>query len=346
MRRDSTDLLVTRCSTVGLSGLEPLTSALSGPGHPPEDDLSRSASVHRRPPCCVDERLRCHTISHAPPPLAAQIRSETTESNEASTTPCGPYRAGLQRGISSRQVARNCGSKLLISLPSIRATAEPAGPRHSSFPSGGCRVELEDDRPTLAALVRAGAPVASAPSPAQSHRTAVGRRRVHPGSPATGPAPGASRGIRLHRRRRRRRDQSAPFPAGVRERRVQAPGAAGRLTRGPVDDDPREAGGGTARLRPDRIHPHGAHRRRACGRASRGADGHPLRTVHDGDHVHRAARGRGPRRKQMVSAVSMARPAGEPRLRHEGQGSGLRGPRAHCRHAHRGVHVCAMCGTV
>ena len=29
MRRDSTDLLVTRCSTVGLSGLEPLTSALS-----------------------------------------------------------------------------------------------------------------------------------------------------------------------------------------------------------------------------------------------------------------------------------------------------------------------------
>ena len=51
---------------VGLSGPEPLTSALSGPARPPTNALRGSASVQERPPGCVDKRLRCHTLSYAP----------------------------------------------------------------------------------------------------------------------------------------------------------------------------------------------------------------------------------------------------------------------------------------
>ena len=58
--------LLVRGSFVGLSGLEPLTSALSGPSCTPENELPRSASVQERPPWCTESRLRCHTDSHSP----------------------------------------------------------------------------------------------------------------------------------------------------------------------------------------------------------------------------------------------------------------------------------------
>ena len=54
------------------------------------------------------------------------------------------------------------------------ARGQAAGPATQSFRSPDRRVERQGDRPTLAALVRAGAAAASAPRPAQPHRAAVG----------------------------------------------------------------------------------------------------------------------------------------------------------------------------
>ena len=175
------------------------------------------------------------------------------------------------------------------------------------------RVELEGDRQTLAALVGAAAPPPSERGDAAPHRAPSRPGRFGGGPAAAGPAAGTSRGLRLHRRSGRRGDRPAPVQAGVRPGGVPAAGAARRLGGGHVDDDPRATVRAAARLRPHRVHPHDAHRRRAGSRPRGGPHRDPVRAVHDGHHLHRGARRpRRPAEGSGSSSISGAtgRPAG------------------------------------
>ena len=137
------------------------------------------------------------------------------------------------------------------------------------------RVELESDRPTPAAMVGAAAPAPSAglqlngtdrrlarAASIADLRLLARRRAPRAVFDYTDGAAGEEIGLRRSRR-------------GLRPGRVPAPGAAGRLRRGHVDDDPRSAVGAAARLRAHRLHPDDAHRGRAGGRPGGGRVGIP-----------------------------------------------------------------------
>ena len=164
------------------------------------------------------------------------------------------------------------------------------------------------------------APLVGPAPAARPDRPAAGPRRLHRGPAPARPAARPARGVRLHRRRRRRGAQPAPLPGGLRPRRVPADASCRTSPR----STPRRRSSASRRrrrgLRPHRVHPDDAHRGRTGGRPGRGADGRPLCPVHHGHDVDRAARRRRSRRPPLVPALPVAGPGGQPRPRAAGAG--------------------------
>jgi hypothetical protein len=88
--------LVGEVLVVGLSGLEPLTSALSGPAATRRNSYSRPRNVHQRPPASAGWRRRCHTPSHAFPEAPAASPSPGHVGRAT------PLRASLVRSAKAR----------------------------------------------------------------------------------------------------------------------------------------------------------------------------------------------------------------------------------------------------
>ncbi|CAA9288501.1 MAG: L-lactate dehydrogenase, partial [uncultured Actinomycetospora sp.] len=184
-----------------------------------------------------------------------------------------------------------------------------------------------------------GAAPAAAPGPPRARsRAAAPRARPHRRRPARDRAPPHPAGrLRLHRRGGGGRGVAEPGAGRVRRAGVPAPGAARRLAHRHLDDHARRALGTAVRVRPHRVHPDDAPRRRAGGGARRGPDrgaAHPL------DHGHHVARG--PRRGRarhaaLVPALPLARPGGEPGDRATCRGGRQRGDHADRGHPGRGA---------
>jgi hypothetical protein len=68
-----------RGTLVGLSGLEPLTSALSGRLSTPAPQRRTAESIHRSTPTSVGWRHRCHAVRHAALILCQLWRAAATD---------------------------------------------------------------------------------------------------------------------------------------------------------------------------------------------------------------------------------------------------------------------------
>ena len=189
-------------------------------------------------------------------------------------------------------------------------------------PSGGGdpRVELEDDRPTLAALVRAAADPPSEEGAAQPDRStawpAPRRSRTCGGWPGDGHLARSSTTPTA-----RAGDEIAPAPLAAGLRRVEFRPTVLRDVSA-VDTSTTILGRPAALplvFAPTGLHPDDAHRGRAGCRPGGRADRHPLRTVHDGHHLDRGTRGCGARRVDAWFQLYLWRDRrGEPGLRRAG----------------------------
>ena len=189
----------------------------------------------------------------------------------------------------------------------------------------------------------------ASPAPALRARSAAAARPVRPGRHGPTPAPGrvhrrppADRappyptgGVRLLRRRLRRRAVAPPRPGGVRQGRVPPIGAPRRVHCRHQPRDPRQTRRFPVRLRPHRLHPHDAHRGRARGGVGRAGDRDPLRPLDDGHHDHRRPRRLRARRPAVVPALPLARPRVRQGPRRARGGGGLRHAHADRRHPGR-----------
>ena len=152
------------------------------------------------------------------------------------------------------------------------------------------------------------------------------RGRGHGGRSAGGGAPAdAEKGLRLHRRGRRRRDLPGPQPAGLPAGRVQAERAPRCIHGGSVGLSPRQAVSTARRARSHRIHPDDAPRRRGGRGAGGGQRGDPLHAVQCRDHLGERPRGDGPRHPPLVSALPVPRSPAQPGTGAPRRGMRLRG---------------------